>query len=84
MNKNPSNFHAKVLEESAGDGVPVSGNARGGLYALINYIGSAYIYVHREYAGRIRYEYPLIFLLGGILFGEGKMGEKRPRNKALD
>lgn len=60
MNKNPSNFHAKVLEESAGDGVPVSGNARGGLYALINYIGSAYIYVHREYAGRIRYEYSLI------------------------
>ena len=44
----------EVLEESAGDGVPVSGNARGGLYALINYIGSAYIYVHREYAGRIR------------------------------
>ena len=69
--KNPSNFRtAKVLEESVGDGVPVSGNARGGLYALINYIGSAYIYVHREYAGRIRYEDSLIFLLGGI-FGMG-------------
>lgn len=87
--KNPSNFHAKVLEESAGDGVPVSGNARGGLYALINYIGSAYIYVHREYAGRIRYEYSLIsvgwdFWMGFNLFGEGKICEKRPRNKALD
>lgn len=64
--------NSKVLEESAGDGVPVSGNARGGLYALINYIGSAYIYVHREYAGRIRYEYSLIFV--GILGWDSFLG----------
>jgi len=43
----------EVIEESLVEGI-LSTFARAGFYCLVNYIGSAFLYVHREYAGRIR------------------------------